>query len=90
MLIGRLETNFSGHLIEISIFSFMKMHLKISSGKWQPFCLVLDMLIYVMKNVGNIDQHQIKAQTKCMTLGWKCISYEEVECVVRLYDFTYM
>ena len=28
-------------LIEIHIFSFKKMHFKMSSGKWEPFCLSL-------------------------------------------------
>ena len=30
---------FSEILIEIHTFSFKKLHLKVSSGKWQPFCL---------------------------------------------------
>ena len=33
-----LGTNFSEILITIQNFSFMKMHLKISSVKWRPFC----------------------------------------------------
>ena len=33
LLIGPLATNFSEILIEIHTFSFMKMHLKMSSGK---------------------------------------------------------
>ena len=37
LLIGPLGTNFSEILIEIHTFSFKKMHLKMSSGKWQPF-----------------------------------------------------
>ena len=36
--------NFSGNLIEIHTFSFKKMHLKMSSGKWRPFCLGLNVL----------------------------------------------
>ena len=36
--IGPFRTNFSGILIKIQDFSFTKMHLKISSAKWQPFC----------------------------------------------------
>ena len=44
LLIGPLGTNFTGVLIEIDTFSFKKMHLKMSSGKWQPFCLGLNML----------------------------------------------
>ena len=33
-----LGTNFSEILIKIQNFSFTKMHLKISSVKWRPFC----------------------------------------------------
>ena len=42
LLIGHLGTNFSGMLIEIHSFSFKKIHLKMSSGKWRPFCLGLN------------------------------------------------
>ena len=44
LLIGPLGTNFSEILIEIYLFSFKKMHLKMSSGNWQPFCLGLNVL----------------------------------------------
>ena len=44
LLIGPLGTNFSEILIEIHAFSFKKMHLKMSSGKWRPFCLGLHVL----------------------------------------------
>ena len=44
LLIGPLGTNFSEILIEIHAFSFKKMHLKMSSGKWRPFCLGLNEL----------------------------------------------
>ena len=37
MSIGTLGTNFSEILIKIQNFSFMKLHLKISSVKWRPF-----------------------------------------------------
>ena len=36
--IGPLGTNFGELLIGIQNFSFSKMHLKISSAKWRPFC----------------------------------------------------
>ena len=39
LLIEPLGINFSEILIEIHAFSFNKMHLKVSSGKWQPSCL---------------------------------------------------
>ena len=42
LLIGPLGTNFSGNLIEILTFSFTKMRLKVSSAKWRPFCLGLN------------------------------------------------
>ena len=44
LLIKPLGTNFSEILIEIHSFSFTKMHLKMSSGKWRPFCLSLNVL----------------------------------------------
>ena len=40
LLIGPMETNFIG----IETFSFKKMHLKMSFGKWRPFCLGLNVL----------------------------------------------
>ena len=45
LLIGPLGTNFSEILIEIYAFSFKNRHLKMSSGKWRPFCLGLNVLI---------------------------------------------
>ena len=45
LLIGPLWTNFSNILIEIPTFSFKKMRLKVSSAKWRPFCLGLNVLI---------------------------------------------
>ena len=48
VLIGPLGTNFSEMLIEIHTFSFKKIHLKMSSGKWRPFCLGLNVLKYII------------------------------------------
>ena len=42
LLTGPVRTNFSEILSEIHTFSFNKMHLKISYGKWRPFCLGLN------------------------------------------------
>ena len=47
LLNGPLGTNFSEILIEIHTFSFKKMHWKMSSGKWRPFCLGFNVLITV-------------------------------------------
>ena len=44
LLIGPLGTNFSENLFRIQIFSFKKMHLKMSSGKCRPFGLGLNVL----------------------------------------------
>ena len=44
LLIGSLGTNFSEILAEIITFSLKKMYLKVSSAKWRPFCLGLNVL----------------------------------------------
>ena len=44
LLIGPLGTNCSEILIYFNVFSFKKMHLKLSSANWQPFNLGLNML----------------------------------------------
>ena len=44
LLIGPLGTNFSEIIIKSQAFSFKKMHLKMSPGKWQPSCLGLVVL----------------------------------------------
>ena len=44
LLIGPLGTNFIEISIGIQTFSFKKMHLKMSSAKWRPFGLGLNVL----------------------------------------------
>ena len=44
--IGLLGTKFSEILIGVQTFSFKKMHLKMSSAKWRPFCPGLNVLIH--------------------------------------------
>ena len=44
LLIRTLRINFSEIVSEIYTFPFTKMHLKMSSGKWRPFCLSLNVL----------------------------------------------
>ena len=46
--IGPLGTNFIEISIGIQTFSFNKMHLKMSSGKWRPSCLGLNVLSQTM------------------------------------------
>ena len=50
LLIVHLGTNFSEILIEIRIFSFTQMSLKVSSTKWRWFCLGLNVLTEPMLN----------------------------------------
>ena len=45
LLLRPLGTNFSEFLVEILIFSFKKMCLKVTSAKRRPFCLGLNELI---------------------------------------------
>ena len=47
LLIGPLGTNLNETSIEIHTFSFKKIQLKLSSGKWRPFCLGLNVLIHI-------------------------------------------
>ena len=44
LLIRPLETNFNEILTETYTFSLTKMLCKMSSGKWRPFCLSLNVL----------------------------------------------
>ena len=60
LVIGPLGTNFSEFLIAIQTFSFKKMHLKMSSGKWRPFCLSLNVL-------NQINTIFTDAQAPCIT-----------------------
>ena len=54
LLIRPLGTNFSEISIKIQIFSFKKMRLKVSSAKWRPFCLGLNVLTgWSMQSVTN-------------------------------------
>ena len=45
LLIDTLGTNVSEILTECHSFSFKKMHIKMSSGKWRPSCLGLNVLM---------------------------------------------
>ena len=60
LLIGSVGINFSEILIEIHTFSFRKMHLDMSSAKWHPFCLGLNVLTW-----NNEHLQQIKNGSWC-------------------------
>ena len=63
LVIRPLGTKFHEILIEFLTFSFKKMRLKVSSAKWRPFCLGLNMLIFTcvstneraVRRVGTVD-----------------------------------
>ena len=69
---GPLETNFSELLIEINTFSFKKMHLKMSSGKWRPSCHSLNVLTPHWTKRSRID-----VITSLSTLSWIWASLSE-------------
>ena len=83
LIIGTLGTNFIEMLIEIHTFSFKKIHLKMSSGKWWPFCLGLYVLkMYPILGSGNGLSH-VQCQAipytsdglGCLLLMWFNIDY---------------
>ena len=59
LLIGHLGTNFSEILIEICTFSFKEMYLKMSSGKWRPSCLGLNVLSWRIPHAFTAGMWQI-------------------------------
>ena len=59
LLIGPLGTNPSQIIIGIQTFSFNKMHLKVSSAKWRPFCLGLNELKFVIISLGPSDSNYV-------------------------------
>ena len=67
LLIRRLGTDFSGILSEIHKFSRKKMHLNMSSGKWRPFCLGLNVLMarfhYSLTHSGRVTHICVGKQT---------------------------
>ena len=88
LLIGPLGTNFSEILIAIHTFSFKKMHLEILSGKWQPFCLGLNVLRGDQCTGWQIVDKVHYPEFSHMNL-WCCISCEKCTLSV-LYHFLWV
>ena len=75
LLIGPLGTNFSEILMVIHAFPFKKMHLKMSSGKWRPFCLGLSVLISVLYDCSQPELSGVKVfLLGSQDQGWSCDS----------------
>ena len=81
LLIWPLWTNFSGILIKIHTFSFKKMHLKMSSAKWRPFCFGLNLLTKLLRLQNNPSyKHKLSRNSNgLMDLGHYGI---EIECLI--------
>ena len=57
LLIEPLGRNFSKNWFTIQTFSLRKMHLKVSSAQWRPFCLSINVLTHRgCKGIVNISQ----------------------------------
>ena len=69
--IGLLWANFIEILIEILTFSFKKMRLKVSSAKWRPFCLGL-----------NVLSQKVKMFSDKVWKGQRSLPYFRVSCNV--------
>ena len=80
LLIGPLGTNFSEIVIELYRFSFKKIHLKMSSGKWRPSCLGLNVLKH-------FDGCWFAGKVAHLTLNWTWPKYKKnsVESATIIY-----
>ena len=83
LLIRTLGTNFNEVLSEIHAFSFKKMHLKISSERWWPFCIGLKLLRYKREYALPTEALKWKSWT-----GWN-ISLRVKECDYLLHGIVY-
>ena len=68
--IGPLWTHFSEIWIKIENFSFKKMRLNISSGKWWPFCLGLNVLITWTGLCGSQGYAPVHKANRSTALTW--------------------
>ena len=94
VLIRPRGTNFSEILIETDVFSFKKMHLKISYAKWRPSCLGLNVLkLYSSKRTAicimHIKEKHIRSST---TIGiWRVMTVLlNLTFMLTLCVFTYI
>ena len=72
LLIRPLGTNLSEILIGIQPSSFRKMRLKMSSGKWRPFCLGLN--VFILRAYGSSQLSVVCGSVS--TMGrWGCIVF---------------
>ena len=72
--IGPLGTKFSEIVLEIHTFSFKKMHLKMSYGKWRPFCLGLNVLSEILIKIQSFSL--TKMHLKLFSTKWRSFCYQ--------------
>ena len=65
--IGSLRTYFNENLIKIQQFSLMKMHVKMSSAKWRPYCPGLNVLLWSLVTYASVKLETID---RIMALFW--------------------
>ena len=63
LLIGPLGTNSNEISININTFSMKKMHLKMLSGIWRPFCPNLNVLIQCSRNLLYLTDKILRVQS---------------------------
>ena len=73
LLSGPLGTSFNEILIKICTFSFKKVHLKVLSAKWQPFCFGLNVLnILIHHNPPELERGHLLASVSRQLLN-ECV-----------------
>ena len=75
LLIGPCGTKFSEILIESHIFSYKKIHFKMSSGKWWLFCLGLNVLKNITLNRAHLIWKTMRQQFTAVFLMYNSIFY---------------
>ena len=65
LLTGPLGTNFNEILIKIHIFLFKKMHLKMASVKWRPYCASVNVLIETRMTISMTYMYQQASMHWC-------------------------
>ena len=73
LLIWFLGTNFSENSIEILTFSFRKIRLKVSSAKWRPFCIGLNVLTHwsLGADTKMCQESQVNTMVAVVVVPWK-------------------
>ena len=73
LLIWPLGTNFSEIYIEILTFSFTKIRLNVSSAKRRPFCLGLNVLIWILTHSRKESCDLSSGKCPSCGLRWKIL-----------------